>query len=148
MRSSKARRLKRIRPGFFNPPGGRPICVPGLHWLGLLILGRVGAPTVAAMQWWTKRGERASDQQTQLRQLLTRSVEAWGRDVRHLWDREFASGRWLCLMLEYKIRFVLRFQAPEGARRLGRAAQSLGNQARQTLVGLSLSARYTYGRTP
>src|SRR3954447_22677929 len=81
VRSSKARRLKRIRPGFFNPPGGRPICVPGLHWLGLLVLGHTGAPTVAAMQCWTKRGERASDQQTQLRQFLTRSVKAWGRDV-------------------------------------------------------------------
>jgi hypothetical protein len=70
VRSSKARRLKHIRPGFFNPPGGRPICVPGLHWLGLLILGHSGTPTVAAMQWWTRRGERASDQQTQLEQLL------------------------------------------------------------------------------
>ena len=110
VRSSKARRLKRIRPGFFNPPGGRPICVPGLHWLGLLVLGRSGAPTVAAMQWWTKRGEHASDQQTQLRQLLTRSVAAWGRDVRHIWDREFASGSWLCLMLESNIRFVLRWK--------------------------------------
>ncbi len=110
VRSSKARRLKRIRPGFFNPPGGRPICVPGLHWVGLLVLGRTGAPTVAAMQWWTRRGERASDQQTQLLQLLRRSVEAWGRDVRHLWDREFASGPWLCLMLEHNIRFVLRWK--------------------------------------
>src|SRR5688500_7250590 len=64
VRSSKARRLKRIRPGFFNPPGGRPICVPGLNWLGLLILGRSGAPTVAAMRWWTKRGDRASAQQS------------------------------------------------------------------------------------
>jgi len=110
VRSSKARRLKRIRPGFFNPPGGRPICVPGLHWLGLLVLGRSGAPTLAAMQWWTRRGERASDQQTQLRQLLDRSVEAWGRDVRHLWDREFASGPHLRLMLDHNIRFVLRWK--------------------------------------
>lgn len=107
VRSSKARRLKRIRPGFFNPPGGRPICVPGLHWLGLLVLGRSGAPTVAAMQWWTKRGEHASDQQTQLRQLLTRSGEAWGR---HVWDREFASAAHLRLMLEGNIRFVLHWK--------------------------------------
>jgi len=110
VRSSKARRLKRIRPGFFNPPGGRPICVPGLHWLGLLVLGRVGSPTVAALQWWTSRGERASDQQTQVRSLLMRSVAAWGRNVRHIWDREFASGPWLCLMLEANIRFVLRWK--------------------------------------
>jgi hypothetical protein len=31
VRSSKAVRLKRIKPGFFNPPGGRPIFVPGYH---------------------------------------------------------------------------------------------------------------------
>ena len=110
VRSSKARRLKRIRPGFFNPPGGRPICVPGLHWLGLLVLGHAGAPTVAAMQWWTRRGEHASDQQTQVQQVLRRSVEAWGRDVRHIWDREFASGPWVRLMLESNIRFVLRWK--------------------------------------
>ena len=110
VRSSKARRLKRIRPGFFNPPGGRPICVPGLNWLGLLILGRSGAPTVAAMRWWTKRGERARDQQTELRSLLTQSVTAWGRTVLHIWDREFASGTWLCVMLESPIRFVVRWK--------------------------------------
>jgi hypothetical protein len=87
VRSSKPRWLKRIRPGFCNPPGGRPICVPGLHWLGLLVLGRVGSPTLAALQWWTSRGERASDQQTQVRSLLARSVSAWGRNVRHITQR-------------------------------------------------------------
>src|SRR5690349_7312060 len=96
VRSSKARRLKRIRPGFFNPPGGRPICVPGLNWLGLLILGGSGAPTVAAMRWWTKRGERTSDQQTELYSLLTQSMAAWGRTVLHIWDREFATAAWVC----------------------------------------------------
>jgi hypothetical protein len=50
LRSGKARRLKPIRPGFFTPPGLRPIGVPGLHWLGVLLLGRSGAATVAAMQ--------------------------------------------------------------------------------------------------
>src|SRR5436853_1342923 len=110
VRSSKARRLKRIRPGFFNPPGGRPICVPGLHWLGLLILGRSGAPTVAAMRWWTKRGDRASDQQTELRSLLTQSVTAWGRTLLHIWDREFASAAWVCQMIDTNSRFVLRWK--------------------------------------
>lgn len=110
VRSSKARRLKRIRPGFFNPPGGRPICVPGLHWLGLLVLGRVGAPTLAAMRWWTRRGERASTERTELQQMLDRAVSAWGRRVLHVWDRGFASGGWVQLMLESNIRFVLRWK--------------------------------------
>jgi hypothetical protein len=45
VRSSKARRLKRIKPGYYNPPGGPPICVPGMHWLAMLLLGRSGPPT-------------------------------------------------------------------------------------------------------
>jgi len=110
VRSSKARRLKRIRPGFFNPPGGRPICVPGLNWLGLLILGRSGAPTVTVMRWWTKRGERATDQQTELRSLLMQSVRAWGRTVLHIWDREFASATWVCQLIDTNSRFVVRWK--------------------------------------
>jgi len=31
VRSSKALRLKRIKPGYFNPPGGRPVFVPGFQ---------------------------------------------------------------------------------------------------------------------
>lgn len=110
VRSSKARRLKRIRPGFFNPPGGRPICVPGLHWLGLIVLGQADAPTLAAMRWWTRRGERTSDERTELQQMLDRAINSWGRRVVHVWDRGFASGPWVQLMLEHNIRFVLRWK--------------------------------------
>ena len=39
VRSTKAVRLKRIKPGYFNPPGGRPICVPGWNWLAVLVMG-------------------------------------------------------------------------------------------------------------
>ena len=31
VRSSKAARLKRIKPGYFNPPGGPPVFVPGMQ---------------------------------------------------------------------------------------------------------------------
>jgi hypothetical protein len=53
VRSSKAARLKRIKPGFFNPPSGRPIFVPGMHWLSVLLIGRrekSGPPAVAKME--------------------------------------------------------------------------------------------------
>jgi len=49
VRSSKAYRLTRIKPGFFSPPT-RPIFVPGLQWIGVLALGMSGPPTVAAMR--------------------------------------------------------------------------------------------------
>jgi hypothetical protein len=112
VRSSKAQRLKRIRPGFFNPPGGRPICVPGLQWIGLSVMGRAGPPTVAAMQWWTTRGGRTSDRRTEEQALLARCVAAWGRTVIHLWDRGFAGEPWMHVALTAAVRFVLRW--PKG----------------------------------
>jgi len=110
VRSSKARRLKRIRPGFFNRRGCGCLGGRGLEFVGLVVVGPSGPPLVAAMQWWTRRGERTSDQRTQVRDLLSRSVAAWGRQVRHIWDREFASGPWLQIMLEANIHFVLRWK--------------------------------------
>lgn len=109
VRSSKARRLKRIRPGFFNPPGGRPICVAGMHWLGLLVVGPVQAPVVAAMQWWTTRGTHATDRRTVERNLFTRCVDAWGKRVRHVWDRGYAGEPWLNEVLPTGVPFVLRW---------------------------------------
>lgn len=110
VRSSKARRLVRVRKGFFTPPvGRRPICVAGLHWLGLLVCGLSGPPTVASMIWWTTRGERATDRRVVAGQLLARTRRQWGRRVRHVWDRGFASGQWLNQALETDLRFVLRW---------------------------------------
>jgi len=58
VRSTKAARLKRIKPGYFNPPSGRPIFVPGFHWLQLLVTGLHDAPVLAHLCWWTTRGEK------------------------------------------------------------------------------------------
>ncbi|RRR75367.1 MAG: hypothetical protein EI684_04950 [Candidatus Viridilinea halotolerans] len=110
VRSSKARRLTRIRKGFFHPPvTGRPISVAGLHWVGLLVVGLAGPPTVAAMQWWTKRGPHATDHKTVMGLLLARARQQWGRQVRHVWDRGFAGTPWLNQVLETNLRFVLRW---------------------------------------
>ena len=54
LRASKAGRLKPLRPGFFTPPAGPPICVAGLHWLGLLVLRPSGLPSVAALHCWRR----------------------------------------------------------------------------------------------
>jgi len=84
VRSSVAPRLKRIKPGFYNPPGGRPVFVPGLNWLSVLLLGYRGAPAVVAMQWWTNRGEFATDRRAQQHALLVRLAQAFGRSVLHI----------------------------------------------------------------
>ncbi|GAB4203118.1 MAG: hypothetical protein OHK0022_26980 [Roseiflexaceae bacterium] len=110
VRSSKARRLKRIRKGFYNPPGGPPICVAGLNWLGALVVGRSSAPTVAAMRWWTKRGTRTSDHRTEMQSLLEQCQRAWKQEVLHVFDRGYASGPWLTTFLQTPIRFVVRWK--------------------------------------
>jgi hypothetical protein len=109
VRSSKARRLKRIKPGFYNPPGGRPICVPGYHWLQVLVLGMEGLPVVAQMRWWTTRGEAAKDRRTIERDILEEVAQRWGAQVIHIWDRGFAGNPWLTLAQILAVRFVMRW---------------------------------------
>lgn len=108
VRSSKAHRLTRIKPGFFQPPV-RPIFVPGMQWIGVLVLGMSGSPTVAAMRWWTSRGEQASDKRAEEGRLFAQCVVAWGRRVVHVWDRGFAGRAWLGHALDARVRFVLRW---------------------------------------
>lgn len=109
VRSSKAARLKRIKPGFYNPPGGRPICVPGLNWISLLVLGMSGPPTLALMRWWSTRGKFATTRAVPRRRLLKWCARQWGRTVIHVWDRGFGNGPWLTNVFQYGLRFVVRW---------------------------------------
>jgi hypothetical protein len=109
VRSSKAVRLKRIKPGFFNPPGGRPVFVPGFHWLKILVMGTKGTPTLAHMRWWTTRGEQPSQKRTEESAVLTHIDQLWGKEVLHVWDRGFAGNPWLTQALLHGTRFVLRW---------------------------------------
>jgi hypothetical protein len=109
VRSSVARQLKRIKPGFYTPPSA-PIFVPGMHWVGVLVMGMSGAPVVAAMRWWTTRGMLQSDKRTEEEKLLGACVRRWGRRVLHVWDRGFAGAPWLGIALAHNVRFVLRWQ--------------------------------------
>lgn len=109
VRSTNAVRLKRIKPGFFNPPGGPPIFVPGFHWLKILVVGPKGSPTLAHMRWWTTRGEQASQKRTEESEVLAHIDGLWGKEVLHVWDRGFAGNPWLTQAFLHGARFVLRW---------------------------------------
>jgi hypothetical protein len=109
VRSSKANRLKRIKPGFFNPPGGRPICVPGFHWLKVLVSGHKGSPTLAHMRWWTTRGEASSQKREEESEVFDHIDGLWGKEVIHVWDRGFAGNPWLTQAFVRGARFILRW---------------------------------------
>ena len=110
VRSAKGRRLARRRKGLTLPLKGPPILVPGLHWDGMVVVGMEGPPTLAAMTWWTTRGEHATTQRTVNQALLERSSAAWGRRVRHIWDRGYAGSDWLQAALAAHLRFVVRWK--------------------------------------
>jgi len=120
VRSSKARRLKRIKPGYYNPPAGRPVFVPGLNWLQVVVTGMKGAPALAHIRFWTTRGEAKTTRREEEHRLLRDMSKRWGRSVIHLWDRGFAGAPWLGFVILYRVRFIVRWQkdykliAPDG----------------------------------
>ena len=109
VRSTKAVRLKRIKPGYFNPPAGRPIFVPGFHWLQVLVVGQTGKPTLAHLGWWTTRGEHKSQKRTEESAVLSHIDALWGKEVLHIWDRGFAGNPWLTQAFLHGARFVMRW---------------------------------------
>ena len=109
VRSTKAARLKRIKPGYFNPPTSRPIFVPGFNWLQILVTGMKGAPVLAHLCWWTTRGETASKRRVEEGKILKKVAKLWGRRVIHIWDRGFAGSPWTTLALDHRLRFILRW---------------------------------------
>lgn len=109
VRSTQAARLKRIKPGYFNPPTGRPIFVPGFNCLQVLVTGLKGAPVLAHLCWWTTRGEKASKRREAEGKILDKVAKLWGRKVIHIWDRGFAGSPWTTLALDHQLRFILRW---------------------------------------
>lgn len=109
VRSSKAARLKRIKPGYFNPPGGRPVFVPGFHWLEVLVCGLQGSVVPSHWRFWTTRGERTSGKRLEEQEVLREVAQRWRSQVIHVWDRGFAGGPWLTQAFVHAVRFVLRW---------------------------------------
>jgi hypothetical protein len=134
VRSAKAHRLNRIKKGYYNPPTGKPTFVPGYHWLMVMVLGMAGTPTLAAMRFWTRRGEHATERSSVVLALLQQAARTWGRQVLHLFDRGYASGPWLGHFFDAQLRFIVRWrtsyklQDAKGARQpgeMGRGKRSL-----------------------
>ena len=109
VRSLKAARLKHIKQGYYNPPGGRPVCVPGMHWLSVMVCGMKGLAQVASMQWWTTRGEASTQKRDIEHATLKEVVSHWGQRVIHVFDRGYAGAPWLDVLFEHGVRFVMRW---------------------------------------
>jgi hypothetical protein len=109
VRSARARRLARPRPGFGAGPPGRTITVPGRHWLAVIVTGLTGPAALAACDWWTTRGPDATDQRAVEYAALEQTVRRWGRRVLHVFDRGFAGSPFLTAALGLGARVVVRW---------------------------------------
>lgn len=109
VRSAKAQRLLRIKPGYYDPPTREPVHVPGLRWVGLLLCGLREQPQLARFRWWTSRQPHFSSLPQIRLELLQWARELFGSAVLHVFDRGYASQKWLGLLLAQQDRFLLRW---------------------------------------
>ena len=107
--SSKAKRLTRIRPGYYDPPKGR-ICVPGFKWTGVFLSHLGGVPSVCHMQWWTTRGKYKEDPDNIIWRLLQRIREHIIEPVTHVLDRGYANEKMLRYLFHFKQDFIIRWK--------------------------------------
>ncbi len=111
-RSSKALRLTHVKKGYYYPPG-KPIFVPGLHGIGLLLAGRSkrqGPAQLAGLRWWTSRGPLASFEKDENCKLLRLVSQRWGRTLLHVFDRGFSGSPWLGALRGFNVRFIVRWK--------------------------------------
>ena len=107
--SSKAKRMTRIRRGFFSPPATR-ICVPGFQWTGVFLSHLGGIPSVCQMTWWTTRGKFKEDPDNIIYRLLRKIHQEVGRGVVHVLDRGYANEKMLNYLFHFKQDFIIRWK--------------------------------------
>lgn len=107
--SSKAKRLTRIRRGFFTPPSTR-ICVPGMKWTGVFLSHLGGIPSVCQMSWWTTRGKFKEDPDNIIWRLLRRLKEQLPKPLVHVLDRGYASEKMLRYFLHFEQDIIVRWK--------------------------------------
>ncbi|MBA2681085.1 MAG: transposase [Ktedonobacteraceae bacterium] len=110
VRSSKAARRKKARKGAWNQPGGRPIVVLGYEWTACVVVGKQGKPSLAMMEFWSRKGPEATTQKKVEERMIEKMAWRWGKNVLHLFDRGYAGGTWLEMMRKYGLRFLIRWK--------------------------------------
>ena len=108
--SSKAQRLTRIRPGFFNPSGKR-ICTTGYKWTGIMLSSLGEVPSVFNMTWWTTRGKHKEFGTSIIYRMLKKIQEQIGSTGLHVFDRGYANANMLEWLIKFKQDFLIRWKS-------------------------------------
>lgn len=106
--SSKAKRLTRVKPGYYRPPGER-ICVPGFEWSSVLMTTLDTVPALVMMRWWSTRGKERTDRQSTFLLMLKALCKVFKDNVLHVLDRGFASAWVLEKFFRFEQKFLIRW---------------------------------------
>ena len=106
--SSKAQRLTRIRPGFFNPPSKR-ICTTGYKWTGIMLSALGEVPCVFNMTWWTTRGKHKEQGSNIVYRMLKRIHQQIGSIALNVFDRGYANANMLENLIKFDQHFLIRW---------------------------------------
>lgn len=107
--SSKAKRLTRMRPGYYRPPKER-ICVPGFKWTGVFLSCLGSSPSVCQMSWWTTRGKYKEDPDNIIWRLLDKIQKTLPQGVLHVFDRGYASEKMIRYLKRFEQDFLIRWK--------------------------------------
>ena len=107
--SSKAKRLTRIKKGYYKRPAGR-ICVPGFHWTGVLLSALGEIPSVCQMRWWTTRGKHKEVGTNIMFRMLSQLHQQVGHRLLHVLDRGYANAWTIEWMLHFEQDFLVRWK--------------------------------------
>jgi hypothetical protein len=110
--SRKAARRTRLRKGYSHRPVGR-ICVPGLHWLGVVFTSRIltqGHRVLAALRCWTTRGAHRRGPRDEETRLMRELAARFGRRIIHGFERGFVGERWVRVwVVGANVGFIVRW---------------------------------------
>lgn len=109
VRSAKAKRLNRLRPGFFHPPHANTH-VPGLRW-AMWVLATPTTSHIAGAHFWSNRDAEALPLATQRRVMLAKTCAQFGRQLIHVFDRGYVGLPTIRDLLEHRARFIMRWKS-------------------------------------
>ena len=106
--SSAAKRLMKIKRGYYRPPMGR-VCVPGFQWTSVMLSSLGEVPSVCQMSWWTTRGKFKEDGSNIVYRLLKLIHKTLGT-VTHVLDRGYANVKMLEWLVKFEQDFIIRWK--------------------------------------
>jgi hypothetical protein len=107
--SSKGKRLTKVKRGFYSPPVNR-ICVPGFHWMAVLVCALGQVPRVCQMSWWTSRGAHQEQGSNIIYRLMKKLHQAACSGVVHVMDRGYATLTILEWLVQFQQDFLIRWK--------------------------------------